>query len=118
MTQSIDNQHRKSSSAGAAAKGGAPDLGEPGLMVWVRFLTCLAALLGVGLSAWSLAHDLWRWALVGFAVVLIGGMGGAVWAVHHLMADRGEFWRRGQASGYHLGWRGLPPDVDDPLLRN
>lgn len=47
----------------------------------------------------------------------LAGMGGAVLALQALLADRQEFYRRGQLDGWMRGWRGQEPDAGDPLLR-
>jgi hypothetical protein len=48
---------------------------------------------------------------------MLAGMASVVLCVHAMLADRQEYYRRGQLDGWMRGWRGQEPDVDDPLLR-
>lgn len=50
-----------------------------------------------------------------FAV--LGLLGGVVIAIDMLMADRRDFYQRGQLEGWYRGYRMQSPEVDDPLLR-
>ena len=45
------------------------------------------------------------------------GIGAGLLVTQSMVADRTEFYRRGQLDGWMRGWRGQEPDVDDPLLR-
>jgi len=47
---------------------------------------------------------------------ILCGLAVAVLCIESMLATREEFYRRGELAGWMKGWRGLPPDTDDPLL--
>jgi hypothetical protein len=93
------------------------DFGTQPLMRWVRVFTTLTTGFAVVLltTAFLLGH--WHVALAGTTVALLAAAGGVVLCVNAILADRQEFWRRGQLDGWMRGWRGQEPEVDDPLFR-
>lgn len=83
----------------------------------VQIFTSVTALAGVGSLTFAFSHNEWRMGVVGMTFTIIACIGGAVLCVEALLADRNAFYNRGEADGHYKGWRGLPPGVDDPLLR-
>jgi hypothetical protein len=83
----------------------------------VRIYTALTALAAAALLAIGIFGQEMHIALAGAGGLVLAAIGGAVLCVERLLADRQEFYRRGQLSGWMKGWRGEAPDVDDPLLR-
>ncbi|BEL07782.1 hypothetical protein Q0Z83_059730 [Actinoplanes sichuanensis] len=77
----------------------------------------VTALSGVGSSAWAFAHHEWRLALVGSTLLIMSVIAGSVLVGNQLLADRQEFYRRGELNGWMRGWRGQEPEAGDPLLR-
>lgn len=117
MTTSIDHDTQDLEAPRASRAQGRSR--RPGALITaVRCFTVAAALAGTGLTVADLAGD-GAVHLVAAAATsfLLSGMAGGVWIVHAMLADRQEFYRRGQLDGWMKGWRGQPPDVDDPLLR-
>jgi hypothetical protein len=47
---------------------------------------------------------------------MLSGLAATILIVHAMLADRQEFYRRGQLDGWMRGWRGQEPEVDDPLI--
>ncbi len=87
------------------------------MIFWVKLYTAITG--GSAVVLLTIAFLLGRWhiALAGTTVALLAGAGGVVLCIHAMLADRHEFWRRGQLDGWMRGWRGLEPEVDDPLSR-
>jgi hypothetical protein len=86
----------------------------------IRAVIATAAASGLaGAVCVSVAFTLgeWRTGLTGATLIIISAMAGAVLICDRLMADRQEFYRRGQLDGWMRGWRGQEPTVDDPLWK-
>lgn len=91
----------------------------PGTIIWgARAFAVLAAMTGVAMSVADLAGDgtvhLVMPALTSF---LVAGQSTVILCVHAMIAERGDFYRRGQLDGWMRGWRGQEPHTDDPLLK-
>jgi hypothetical protein len=115
MTQSIDREQRQRASM--------PHLPESvtvtraGLITAIKVFTCTTVLLGVIFAVCTLAYGGWRHPLAAMFFALTAVAGGTVLCFHAILADRQEFYRRGQLDGWYKGWRGQAPDVDDPLFK-
>jgi hypothetical protein len=81
----------------------------------VLVVAVLAGLVLVGIDI-DLPHGI-RFAIYAAACFMTSALCAALLVMHAMLADRQEFYRRGQLDGWMKGWRGLEPDVDDPLLR-
>jgi hypothetical protein len=89
----------------------------------VRWFTGTALVAGLICLVCAFAHGDWRYALAATGFILLAGIGGAVLCIDAIicdfktiLAERQEFYRRGQLDGWMKGWRGQEPDVDDPLM--
>lgn len=58
-----------------------------------------------------------HFAIYAASCFVLSGLSGALICVNAILADREEFYRRGQLDGWMKGWRGQEPEVNDPLLR-
>lgn len=134
MTISIDRATRERASMPPMpnpepmAEGG-NRAGRPNhLILAVRIFAGAAAAAGVALGAVDLAADGGVHLVVpAVGCLLLAGLAAAVLVLqailtdlhadlHAELADRQEFYRRGQLDGWMKGWRGTEPDVDDPLF--
>lgn len=117
MTQSIDRATREKA---ATPPGSEPVTPEPRTMIAaVAGVAALTAIAGVALGVADLAgHGNVHLVVPAMTCFVLAGLSSAVLAIHHMLADRQEFYRRGQLDGWMKGWRGQEPDVDDPLLRH
>jgi hypothetical protein len=115
MTLSIDRATRDRAST---PPGAAPGTAGPGkLIIGLRIFTAVATAAGIALGVADLASS-------GSVHLVIPCVGSFVFAGlaannlvhHHLLADRQEFYRRGQLDGWMKGWRGQEPGTDDPLI--
>lgn len=100
--------------------GQQPTAAEPAgcsrLLRGVQVFTALTALGAAACLATALNHDRWHYALAAATLAMMAAMGAALLAGNAMLADRQDFYRRGQLDGWMRGWRGQEPDVDDPLL--
>jgi hypothetical protein len=116
MTLSIDRETRAKA---AAPAGSEPVTREPHAMITA--VACVAAvtvIAGVALGVADLAgHGGIHLVMPAMTCFVLAGLSSAVLVIHTMLADRQEFYRRGQLDGWMRGWRGQEPDVDDPLLR-
>jgi hypothetical protein len=86
----------------------------------IRYVKAFAATTGAGsLVCLTVAvmRDEWRIALIGSTLAVLAAVAAGVLTVNALLADRQEFYRRGQLEGWHRGWNGQLPETDDPLLK-
>lgn len=60
-------------------------------------------------------HD--HLAIYAAACLVLAGLSGAMLCLHCMLADRDEFYCRGQLDGWMRGWRGQTPEDGDPLLK-
>jgi hypothetical protein len=84
--------------------------------IWIAMLLNLVAalaLMGLDLAA---PRGL-RFSMFGATFLLIAAICGGLICFNAMLADRQEYYRRGQLDGWMRGWRGQEPEVDDPLLR-
>lgn len=88
------------------------------MMRGVALTASATALGGIACLAAAFALREWRTALAGSTLLIIAAIAGAVLVLNQLLADRNEFYRRGQLDGWYRHYRGLPPEVDDPLWRS
>jgi hypothetical protein len=58
-----------------------------------------------------------HYAVYAASCFVLSGLAGGLICINAILADRREFYRRGQLDGWMKGWRGQEPEVDDPLLR-
>lgn len=87
-------------------------------VIGVRIFTGLAVLAGVGLTVADLASSGRTHLIIPAATCfIVAAIGAAVLVLLAQIADRQEFYRRGQLEGWYRGYRMLLPEVDDPLLR-
>jgi hypothetical protein len=118
VTISIDDQQRQRASQSPADH---PGRGWPRheVIVWgARGFAVLTTLAGAILAVADLAGDASVHLIAPAATsFMLAGMASVVLCVHAMLADRQEYYRRGQLDGWMRGWRGQEPDVDDPLLR-
>jgi hypothetical protein len=116
MTLSIDNDRLGSATPPATSDNGHP-LSHSRLTRGVQIFTVTAALAGTGCLAFAFSRDEWRSALIGSTLIILSAIGASVWVAGMVLADRQDFYHRGLLDGWMRGWRGQPPDVDDPLVR-
>jgi hypothetical protein len=117
MTISIDRAARERASMPPAAEP-KPSAGPRGLIIGLRIFVAVATAAGIALGVADLASD-------GHTHLVLPCVGSFILAglavnnlVHHyLLADRQEFYRRGQLDGWVKCYRGQAPDSDDPLVR-
>lgn len=83
----------------------------------VVVFTAVTALGSIACLATAFALHEWRTAVVGMTLAIMSSTAGALLIGHRLIADRQEFYRRGQLDGWMRGWRGQEPEADDPLLK-
>lgn len=115
MTASIDNSQDLRLHARAAEREPASTVTK--LIRGVQVVAGGTALAGVGALTGAFVENEWRVAVVGYSLLLLSAVAGSVLVINALLADRNVFYQRGKADGYYEGWRGMPPTVDDPLLR-
>lgn len=116
MTASIDDERRMR--ALRPPEPAPADLHHPHrLMVGVRIFSLTSALAGIACLSAALAGQNWRAALAGSTLLTISAIASSLWIAEILVADRRAFYERGKADGWYAGWRGMPPDPDDPFLR-
>lgn len=87
------------------------------VMRYVMAYTILTSLGAVATLALAVYLGQWRVALTGSTLAILAAIGGGVLCLNLVIADRQEFYRRGVLDGWMRGWRGQPPDIDDPLTR-
>jgi hypothetical protein len=115
MTQSID--------AGTRARALTPPgsesvtIGHGPLIIGVRIFTAVTTFTATGFLIAAFTFAGWRSALAAATFSILSIMSGVVLVIDALLADRREFYQRGQLDGWMRGWRGQEPEVDDPLLR-
>lgn len=86
----------------------------------IRLVAVVAAgtaLTGVVLLTAAIVLEEWRTALIGSTLLVVSAIAGNVLVWDRLMADRQEFYRRGQLDGWMRGWRGQEPEGCDPLWK-
>lgn len=116
MTASIDKEQRQQATVPPrqpADRSTAISL----LIRGVKTFAVTTAVAGAASLGVAFALGEWRTALAGSTLVILSVVASSVWIVNALLADREDFYRRGQADGWYRGWRGQVPTVDDPLLR-
>jgi hypothetical protein len=116
MTQSIDRDTQ--GRALVAPESDTVPEGRLALIVGIRIFAGLAALTGVGLTVADLTGgDGAHLIAASCTSFILAGLAGAILSVDAILADRQEFYRRGELTGWIRGWRGQEPEVSDPLLR-
>lgn len=116
MTMSIDHDARAKTLRGDGAEA-VIDHGRSRLALFVGWGAGVLATVGALCMAWAFTTEEWRVALLGTTLLLLAGMGGTVLCLRRFLADRQEFYQRGQLDGWMRGWRGQEPEVFDPLMR-
>lgn len=109
------HQHRQANAHGQASSG------RPGRPRLVAGIVTFGVAAGVGgLVLVGLDIDLTNVHLAVYSVAcfVLAGLAAGLVCINALLADRQEFYRRGQLDGWMRGWRGQEPDADDPLLRH
>lgn len=116
MTQSIDDRTRAKALTSSAPQR--PAGKQSRLIIGVRIFAAVTAAAGVGLGVADMTAD-HNVPLTAAAVtcILLAALAGTVLVIDAMLADRQKFYRRGQLDGWHRGWSGEPPEVDDPLLK-
>ena len=116
MTTSIDRATRDRAKLPSAQQR--PTVGRCRLLIGVRIFAAVTAAAGVGLGVADLTMGR-SVTLIAAAVtcVLLAALAGTVLVLDALLADRQEFYRRGQLDGWMRSWHGQPPEMDDPLLK-
>lgn len=87
------------------------------LLRGIQIFTAVTALGAVGSLTTAFCLDDWRTAVAGGVLAVMSTAAGALWCLHNMLADREEFYRRGQLDGWFRGWHGQEPDAGDPLLK-
>jgi hypothetical protein len=115
MTQHITAETRAAALAPPGSKS--DTVSRSGLILGVRLFTAFMTLKALGflISAFTFAG--WRSALAAATFFILAVLGGLVLTIDCLLAERQEFYRRGQLDGWMRGWRGQEPEIDDPLLK-
>lgn len=115
MTLSIDADTRRRASTPLTSKS--DKIGRMRLAAGVRWFTVTAAVASIAcIVAAVIDRDL-PTELAASTLCVVCAIGGALWVGNALLADRLDFYQRGQLDGWMRGWRGQEPEVDDPLLR-
>lgn len=83
----------------------------------LALFACTTAFAGVVLLSVGFPIHEWRLALLGSTLLVIASAAGVVLGVHLVLADRQEYFRRGELVGWMRGWRGEGPESGDSLLR-
>ena len=91
--------------------------GRPKLVLAVRCFVGVMTFIAGGFLIAAFTFADWRSALAAATFFILAVLGGVVLTIDALLADRHEFYRRGQLDGWMRGWRGQEPEVDDPLMR-
>lgn len=117
MTIEID-EDRKYRALHPPAAEAEPSGGSGRLIVGIRIAMIAAATTGLVLAGIDIDIPRgMRLSIYAAACFTAAGLCGALLCLHAMLADRQEFFRRGQLDGWMKGWRGQAPEVDDPLLR-
>jgi len=89
---------------------------RPCIVTVARWFFGLMGLMTLATLLPAFTLDSWRWALAASTFAILALFGGLVIAIDMLMADRREFYQRGQLDGWYRGYRMQSPEIDDPLL--
>lgn len=114
---SIDINQQQEQSAESASPTGASAPPCPRLISGVIAFGALSLVAAVTLMVLDAATSTRNLAIYAAACLILTGLAGALLVTHRLLADRAEFYRRGQLDGWYRGYRMLVPDIDDPLLK-
>lgn len=119
MSTSISNEQRlRAIHAEGGLEGSAKRSGRRSMVHWVTAVAILAGVSGVTLATIELATPRYlHLNAYSAACFILSGLAGAVLCMEWMLSDRQTYYQRGELSGWLKGWRGLPPDTDDPLLR-
>lgn len=119
MTIEIDKE-RKGRALNPPAEAGAHAVDSRGRLItgiWTGIGVAVAgglALTGMVLVTTDKPAPYLAYSIVCYMAAAVGlGLIG----VDRLLAEREEFYRRGQLEGWMRGWRGQEPEADDPLRR-
>lgn len=117
MTADIGEQQRM-----RALRAPAPGAGQPTrhgrLVVGITCFGVTAIITGLVLVAEDLTSSRgMHFAVYAAACFILAGLAGGLICTNAILADRQEFYQRGQLDGWYRGYRMQPPDVDDPLLK-
>jgi hypothetical protein len=116
MTTSIDRDAREHAVRTPEAADSDPGRSAM-IMRGVRVFTAMAGAASIALVAVGIAQPSIHTSVAAAAALLLAAAGGSLLVAESMLADRQEFYRRGQLEGWRRGWNGEPPEVDDPLLR-
>lgn len=115
MTQSVDAQTRAAASIPPESKSDTASRFRVIIGLWL--FTAVALIAGVVLAVVDLASH-GGVHLIGPAAVciLLAGLGGHLLIMDQLLGERRNAYQHGHLDGWHLGYRGLPPEVSHPLF--
>jgi hypothetical protein len=116
MTQSIDRATREKAASPPVSESVTGD--RTRLILGIRVFAAGALVAGIGLGVADLASEGHVHLVIPSATCFVlAALAATILIVNSLLADRQEFYRRGQLDGWMRGWRGQEPETDDPLLR-
>lgn len=118
MTMSISKEQRRRAVDGLQPDQPAGRSRRTPMVRWLRTAAVVSGLAGVSASTIEIVTvEYLHLNPVAGAFFVLSGIAVAVLCVEAMLAERQEFYRRGQLDGWMRGWRGQEPDVDDPLMR-
>jgi hypothetical protein len=88
-----------------------------GLLRGIQAATGVAVVICGAFTTMAVTHEDLKYTVAACAWFTVSAIGAALLAGHAMLADRQDFYRRGQVDGWHRGYRMELPDVDDPLFR-
>jgi hypothetical protein len=115
VTQSIDARTR--AKATTPPESESDIISRSRLVVGVRVFTGATTTAGLGMLLHVFTYTDWRSGLAAATFFILAVLGGSILTIDALLAERREFYQRGQLDGWMQCLHGQPPEVDDPLLR-
>ncbi|WP_158647205.1 VCBS domain-containing protein [Actinoplanes sp. ATCC 53533] len=116
MTTSIDRDARDQAMRPSETEDG--DAGSITLImrgVWV--FTAVTSVASIALITVGIAQPSIHTTIAAATALILATASGSLLVGESMLADHQVFYQRGQLDGWHSGYRMLPPDVNDPLLR-
>jgi hypothetical protein len=117
MTASTGQDRRERALASDHLASGQP-IGAYWLVHAIRIFTVAALLAGAACLTVAFSFEHWPTAMAGSVLLVAATVGGAVWVLQNVVADRCAFYERGKLDGWMRGWRGQEPEAGYPLLRD